>query len=447
MSEVKQSFEEKQLKYIFDNMEDAVCVTDKVGCLLHVNAAAKKLLGLSVRTGEEKKIWDAIPYVENNDALVQLFIDAVVSGKSARQALVTYENAEGKKFMLRVSLKYTRDDRELFIIIINDMTEFFRVNAAFVRYTSPQIAAYVLGSPEGEQPGGVSRTVSVLMSDLRGFTSMTAGLKAEQLVEIVNHYFEKMIDVIEKRKGILIEFLGDGIFAVFGALGEDPDHAANAVKCAVEMQNRMREVNEWNRKKGYPELHMGIGINSGEAVVGNIGSPLKMKFGCMGDTVNLAGRTESFTVGGQVFITQDTVSMIDEPLHLEGEYSYLPKGKDLPVTIYDVRGIGKSLRLDPRPEIVWEDAAGNETEIAVHLVDGKIVAAESISGQVKKISADYTHALIHTGQQLELLQNIMLDIGDMLAAKVIRSEKDDYVICFTSRPDRFQEWISSMTER
>ena len=176
------------------------------------------------------------------------------------------------------------------------------VNPAFARYTSPQIAEYVLGSPEGELQGGESREVTILMSDLRDFTGMGSGLEPDRLVLLVNHYFEAMVEIIEKRKGTVIEFLGDGIFAVFGAPKEDEKHASNAVKCALEMQNRMEDVNEWNRQNGFPELFMGIGINSGQAVVGNIGSRLKMKYGCMGNTVNLAGRTESFTVGGQIYL-------------------------------------------------------------------------------------------------------------------------------------------------
>ena len=441
----------KLIEYIFTNMEDAVCITDKGGFLLHANPAAEKLLGFSCRAGEEKKIWEAIPYVEGNDALVQLFIDAVVNGTAARQRLVAYENAAGKEFMLRVSLQYTRDEGGLFIIIMNDLTEFLRVNSAFARYTSPQIAAYVLGSPDGEQPGGVLRQVTILMSDLRDFTGMTSDLQPGELVEITNHYFEKMVEVIEGRMGTVIEFLGDGIFAVFGAPGEDPKHAAHAVECAVEMQNHMPEVNAWNRERGYPELSMGIGINSGEAVIGNIGSPLKMKFGCMGDTVNMAGRTESLTVGGQICVTQATVSLIKEPLELAGEHSFLAKGKDGPMTIYDVRGIGNSLRLYPKEQLVWKAASGREAEIMLHHIEGKIVTAEGFPASVRQISADKRYALISAEKALKPLQNVVLetvtkDSVSRLTAKVIRQEGPDYVICFTSRPAGLDRWFRALTD-
>ena len=256
MTDTKKKLEEQFLNYIFDNMEDAVCVTDRVGILLYANAAARSLLNLAPERGENQVIWESIPFVEKNDDLIQLFIDTMLSGKEIRQSLVSYENTEGSVLQLRVSMNYTKDAGGLFIIIMNDLTEFLKVNSAFVRYTSPDIAAYVLGSPSGSEAGGETRCVTVLMSDLRDFTGIASGMEPGRLVQMVNHYFEKMLEAIEDRKGTVIEFLGDGIFAVFGAPNEDPDHAGHAVECAVEMQNRMRDVNEWNRQMGYPELSL-----------------------------------------------------------------------------------------------------------------------------------------------------------------------------------------------
>ena len=130
-----------------------------------------------------------------------------------------------------------------------------------------------------------------------------------------------MAAVIRYFRGTVIEFLGDGIFVVFGAPLELLDHASAAVACAIDMQNAMEEVNAWNREHGYPDLEMGIAVNSGTAVVGNIGSEQKMKYGCMGETVNLAGRLESFTLGGEAV-----------PATASREIDY--NGKDVDVSIY-----------------------------------------------------------------------------------------------------------------
>lgn len=199
--DLSKEFVSGQLQYVFNNLSEAVCVTNRTGVLLYVNPAAKKLVHVTETSGHTKKIWEYIPFVENNDVLIQLFIDAVSQGKHNRQSLVTYENKDGKVFKLRVSLNYTRDEGGILIIIMNDLTDFLRVNSAFARYTSPQIAEYVLGSPEGELQGGESREVTILMSDLRDFTGMGSGLEPDRLVLLVNHYFEAMVEIIEKRNG------------------------------------------------------------------------------------------------------------------------------------------------------------------------------------------------------------------------------------------------------
>ena len=441
MTDTKKKLEEQFLNYIFDNMEDAVCVTDRVGILLYANAAARSLLNLAPERGENQVIWESIPFVEKNDDLIQLFIDTMLSGKEIRQSLVSYENTEGSVLQLRVSMNYTKDAGGLFIIIMNDLTEFLKVNSAFVRYTSPDIAAYVLGSPSGSEAGGETRCVTVLMSDLRDFTGIASGMEPGRLVQMVNHYFEKMLEAIEDRKGTVIEFLGDGIFAVFGAPNEDPDHAGHAVECAVEMQNRMRDVNEWNRQMGYPELSMGIGINSGNCVIGNIGSPRKMKYGCMGDTANLAGRTESVTVGGQIYITRNTMNLIEEPVLIRSELTFHPKGEKEQVTVYDVHGIGDRICHIAQDEFVWKKMREGGYEIMVHNVEGKTVMDACFSGRIKCVSQDHHYACLGTDVPMELMQNIMLEDDTKIFAKIIGRDGEDYVVCFTSRPETFDSWI------
>lgn len=446
MSDDQKAFRIRQLRYVFENMADAVCVTNKQGVLLQVNPSARKLLNIRDEDSrEQKKLWEYIPYIEENDALIQLFIDAVTAGKKIRQSLVSYRNAEENDFRLCVSLSYTPEEGGLFVIIMTDLTDLFRVNTAFARYTSPDIADYVLRSPEGERSGGESREVTILMSDLRDFTGISGSLKPDQLIVLLNHYFEEMVEIIEKWKGTVIEFLGDGIFVVFGAPKEDAAHAANAVKCAVEMQNGMRGINEWNFRNGFPELHMGIGINSGEAVVGNIGSSLKMKYGCMGDTVNIAGRAESFTVGGQIYITQNTRSAIREELLIRGIHTFQAKGKKAPLTIYEVIGIGDDLKLPEQEEAGWMLLGEEGIPAMVYLLKEKMVEGSGIPGILKSISADCSHAILHTGEKLDSMQNILLDICGGMSAKITEAEGEDCTICFTSGTKEFEKMVRGRT--
>ena len=222
------------LAYIFDNLDDAVLVTAKNGEIQYLNPAAIELFEITPDVVGKATIWDAIPFVKKNDDLVQLFIDALADTPKSQRAVVSYVNKAKKAYQLWVSVVYLPYNGGMFVMVINDLTELSKVNAAFERYTSPQIADYVLNDPKGAKQGGESRDVSILMSDLRGYTALSAELTPDQMIKSLNHYFQKMVEIIERYEGTVIEFLGDGIFVVFGAPKEDPLHAEHAVACAVE---------------------------------------------------------------------------------------------------------------------------------------------------------------------------------------------------------------------
>ena len=177
------------------------------------------------------------------------------------------------------------------------------IRQTFGRYLSDDIVETILEQPDGLKIGGEKRQATILMSDLRGFTSLSEGLPAEDVVAMVNIYLETMTDIILKYQGTIDEFIGDGILVIFGAPLQRPDDAQRAVACAVDMQLAMASVNDLNRQAGHPEVALGIGINTGPMVVGNIGSKKRMKYGVVGSNVNLTARIESYTVGGQIFIS------------------------------------------------------------------------------------------------------------------------------------------------
>lgn len=208
------------------------------------------------------------------------------------------------------------------------------------RYVTDEVADVVLSSPGALQLGGVRRTVTVMMSDLRSFTPMAEHLPPEQVVEVLNRYLARMVDVILEHGGTIDEIIGDAILVIFGAPLEVPDSAARAVACAVAMQKAMAAVNEENRRAGLPELEMGVGINTGEVVVGNIGSSRRMKYSVVGSPVNLTARIESFTVGGQVLISESTRRAVGPILRVDGSLRVNVKGLSRAITIYDVGGIG-----------------------------------------------------------------------------------------------------------
>ena len=420
----------EQVQYFFTHSEDSICIISSTGKLLYSNPAAEKLFGISAK--ESVKIWEAVPYIEGNDALIQLFIDSILSKVDTHEAIVDYWNNEGKVRNIHVKMTHFMQDQSVYLVVITDLTQLFKVNSALIRYTSPDIADYALMTAEGQKRGGQTKNVTILMSDLRGFTALGAKLSAEELITVLNHYFEAMVAVIQKYKGTVIEFLGDGIFTVFGAPKDIPEHATLAVKCAVEMQAALKAVNEWNEKNGFPPLEMGVGINTGNAVVGNIGSDKKMKYGCMGSTVNITGRLESLTVGGQVFITDNTRQQIVEDLLIVSEGSFLPKGSPNELKYCEIKGIGDLVLTNDMDNIVWVDNP-DDNEYQFYLLEEKTVGVNTLKGKLVKMSDNKRFALMATDTVLTEKMNIMLRHGEKrIYAKVIRKEPDGYVICFTS---------------
>ena len=214
------------------------------------------------------------------------------------------------------------------------------IRETFGRYLSNAVVASLLESPTGLELGGVRRHVTILMSDLRGFTSLAGRLAPEQVVTIINRYLGAMVDVILQYEGTINEFIGDAIFVIFGAPLSWPDHAQRAVACAVAMQMAMASVNTQNRQDRLPEVEMGIGVNTGEVVVGNLGSHKRTKYGIVGTHVNLTSRIESYTVGGQILISEPTRQEVGPILRIAQQIEIEAKGIDGPITVYDVRGIG-----------------------------------------------------------------------------------------------------------
>jgi adenylate cyclase len=213
--------------------------------------------------------------------------------------------------------------------------EFIRLT--FGRYTSDELVAQLLETSEGLKLGGESRRVTILMSDLRGFTALAERLSPEQIVTLLNTYLGAMAEVIMQYQGLIDEFIGDAILAIFGAPIQREDDATRAVACAIAMQLAMDSVNDQNRRAGLPEIEMGIGINTGEVVVGNIGSAKRAKYGVIGSQVNLTSRIESFTAGGQILISESTREAVGDAFKIDGQMIVEAKGVERPIRIYDVR--------------------------------------------------------------------------------------------------------------
>ena len=213
------------------------------------------------------------------------------------------------------------------------------IKETFGRYLSQKVVDEILTSPKGQQIGGSRKTVTVLMSDLRGFTSLSETRDPEEIVQLLNRYLGKMSKIILKHDGIIDEIIGDAILAVFGAPEAHDNDPERAVACAIEMQNCLVDLNKEITASGASPLEMGIGINTGQVIVGNIGSELRMKYGIVGDTVNRASRIESNSIGGQVLIGRSTFELIKDTVTSLPPRNMMMKGLKKPLVFYSVTAI------------------------------------------------------------------------------------------------------------
>jgi adenylate cyclase len=200
------------------------------------------------------------------------------------------------------------------------------IRKVFGRYTSDEVVEALLDAPDGLKLGGEKREVTILMSDLRGFTALAERLEATEVVSLLNHYLSAMVEVIQQHGGTIDEIIGDAILVLFGAPVALEDDAQRAVLCALGMQKAMKEVNQENPKRGWPELEMGIALHTGDVVVGNIGSVKRSKYGVVGRTINTTARIESFTVGGQVIVSPTLIRAASGGLLLGDEVEVHAKG-------------------------------------------------------------------------------------------------------------------------
>ena len=214
------------------------------------------------------------------------------------------------------------------------------IRQIFGRYLTNEVVASLLDSPTGLAIGGEKRKVTLLMSDLRGFTTLSERLHPEEVVTILNRHLGTMVDVILRYHGTIDEFIGDAILVIFGAPIQRTDDAYRTVACAIEMQLAMTAVNAQNHRDGLPEVEMGIGIHTGEVVVGNIGSDKRTKYGVVGRHVNLTARIESCTVGSQILVSEATHREVGALITIAEQVQVTAKGIETPITLYDVRGVG-----------------------------------------------------------------------------------------------------------
>jgi adenylate cyclase len=212
-----------------------------------------------------------------------------------------------------------------------------RVRGAFQQYVSPEVIRRLLADPERVKPR--KSEITVLFSDVRGFTSISESLDAQELADLLNGYLTEMTRIIFRNQGTLDKYIGDAVMALWGAPFDEPDHATRACEAALSMLARLAELQKQWRAQGKPVMDIGVGINTGIASVGNMGSSLRYGYTAMGDSVNLASRLEGLNkeYGTRIIISESTHKALRSDRVIVRELDMIRvKGKLLPVTIYEV---------------------------------------------------------------------------------------------------------------
>jgi adenylate cyclase len=329
------------------------------------------------------------------------------------------------------------------------------IRKVFGRYTSDEVVDALLDAPDGLKLGGEKREVTILMSDLRGFTALAERLEATEVVSLLNHYLSAMVDVIQRNGGTIDEIIGDAILVLFGAPVALENDAQRAVLCALGMQKAMEAVNAQNMQRGWPAIEMGIALHTGDVVVGNIGSTKRSKYGVVGRTINTTARIESFTVGGQVIVSPTLIQAAGRGLLLGDEVEVHAKGMKEALRCRQLVGYEDHPELGLEEETACTPLA-EPLPCQYVLLSGKHFNEQPEPGAF--VSLSQRRAVIEARSPLPVFSNILLRLevvaGEKevpeLYAKVLRAHDESgnrHLIHFTSVPTGVRARLDRLVER
>lgn len=283
------------------------------------------------------------------------------------------------------------------------------------------------GFPESEVR---TKQVTVLLSDIRGFSAIANSHAATDVVALLNRYFQRMGDIISEYGGRIDKLMGDSILVVFGLPEQSDSDIERALACAVEMQQAMSELNEYNQSIGMPDLFMGIGINSGEVVVGELGSDHYNEYTVIGDEVNLVSRIESHSLRGQILISERTYKLAEDYTEVSTPNQIEVKGSTNAVNLYELFSTSRPKLLEvPRREERKSPRVNTSMPLVFQLLSGKIVQPEKYQGVVLDLS--YNGMMISTEERLPVMSEVKMSLalelfGDKktdVYARILKSEK------------------------
>jgi len=345
-AEVKQ--QEQRQKDMLHALTNGVISTDKKGHIVATNPSAKKLLGVSDgELAEGQSLRELIKLGKGDFAK---WFDLALSPRSEQDRQQYYPDQvlsalEGEAQSINLSINSMTDATDPnkvngALVVMEDISSAKQIKDLMYRYMTPEVAEALLASGDTGM-GGKRKNVSVLFSDIRSYTTLTEKLQAEEVVVMLNNYFEVMVDVVFKYGGTLDKYIGDALMAVFGSPAPLENHAWCAMQTAVEMRDKLAEFNQQRIANGELPIGIGMGIHSDEVISGNIGSSKRMELTSIGDGVNLASRLESASkqYGTDLIISDNTYKEYKDRLYVRELDFITVKGKSEPVIVYELVGI------------------------------------------------------------------------------------------------------------
>jgi PAS domain S-box-containing protein len=345
---------ERYQENVFNSMTNMVITTDAAGQIYYFNEPAAEAMGLgqddlgrslentfrnslssktlktilkSLEEGSEILGLEGIYRSREKELDYSLNISPLRTPRGKKEGLTLLFTNQTRENELKQTVHAVSEDKR----IIKDM---------FARYMSKEVMENLMEVPDSVKLGGDKRTATVFFADIRGYTSFSETREPEEIVEVLNEYFSEAIQSVLQYKGYIDKLIGDCIMAVWGVpMISEKDDPYNAVLCALSIQEMVRSTKRKFFKDSASHLRVGIGINTGPLVAGNLGSMQRMDYSVIGDTVNLAARLESVAKGDEVIVSQMTYNQITDRFWFEERPPVQVKGKEKPIRIYNVLGM------------------------------------------------------------------------------------------------------------
>jgi adenylate cyclase len=403
--------QEQTQRDILRSLSNGVISTNHEGHIIAANESAKKLLGLTESALLEGQALTELVQLETGE-FSKWFSSALsgVEGKNRQQyypdqTLQPFQGTEQHSINLSINTIADANDSTRVsgaLIVMDDISDEKRLKSTMYRYMTQELAEQLLENPDAAKMGGDRKEVSVLFSDIRSYTTLTETLAAEEVVEMLNQYFESMVEAVFMHKGILDKYIGDAIMAVFGSPLPLDDHQWMSVNTALEMRHRLADFNLRRQARNEPLIKIGVGINSDTVISGNIGCSKRMEFTAIGDGVNLGSRLESASkiYGTDIVISESTYLPCKDRIWARELDFIKVKGKNRPVAVYELVGLLDDPISDQKKQVMEHYQKARQ-----HYLHRKFAFAVAEFATVLEIDSHDMSSTLHIDRCQHWLQN------------------------------------------